>query len=295
MRVVYEFSNFRVDPVMRQLSSGGAAMPLTAKAFETLLVLLSNRGELVSKGDLLDAVWHDTAVEENNLTQQIATLRRAFGERAGEHKFIVTVPGRGYSFVAPVNEVELTGAEIVTIETTDSSITLDVFGDFLPTLRNRFDTGVGFGSAIAAAYIAIVCFVGLSPILLGGPVVSNSRPTYAVLTFRSSTEDTALGTGIRDTLRARLGSVEDVEVRPNRSLPSSDDVLIAGKELNADVVLTGSVQRVDERVRVVVEMVDINRERLVWANTFDQNRAEYFELQDAIAKEALRAIAAPRS
>ena len=294
MRVVYEFSNFRVDPLTRQLSSGGAAMPLTSKAFETLLVLLSNRGELVSKGDLLDAVWQDTAVEENNLTQQIATLRRAFGERAGEHRFIVTVPGRGYSFVAPVNEVELTGSEIVTIETTDSSITLDLFGDFLPALRNRVDKGAGLGSAIAAAYIAIVCFVGLWPVFFGAPA-THARQTYAVLTFTSSAEDAGLGAGIRDTLRARLGSVEDVEVRPNRLDMPSDDVLIAGRQMNADVVLTGSVQRVDDRLRVVVEMVDVKRERLVWANTFDQNRSEYFELQDAIAKEALRAIGTPRS
>jgi len=295
MRVVYEFSNFRVDPVMRQLSSGGAAMPLTAKAFETLLVLLSNRGELVSKGDLLDAVWQDTAVEENNLTQQIAALRRAFGERAGEHRFIVTVPGRGYSFVAPVNEVEIAGSEIVTIETTDSSITVDVFGDFLPIFRDRFEKGTGLGMALAGAYIAIVCFLGLGPLLSGETRSHNNHPTYAVLTFSSSAEDAALGAGIRDTLRARLGSIEDVEVRPNRIGLLSDDVLIAGKQLNADMVLTGSVQSVDDRIRVVVEMVDVNRERLVWANTFDQNRATYFELQDAIVKEALRAIATPRS
>ncbi|MEO5858478.1 MAG: winged helix-turn-helix domain-containing protein [Pyrinomonadaceae bacterium] len=294
MRVVYEFSNFRVDPVMRQLSSRGAAMPLTAKAFETLLVLLSSRGELVSKGDLLDAVWQDTAVEENNLTQQIATLRRAFGERAGEHRFIVTVPGRGYSFVAAVNEIEITGSEIVTIESTDSSITLDIFGELLPALRGRFEKGAGLGAALAMVYVAFVCFLGIWPMVIGGSPTHAARPTYAVLNFTSSVEDAALGAGIRDTLRARLGSVEDVEVRPNRLAFPSEDVLIAGKEMKADVVLTGSVQRVAERVRVVVEMVDVNRERVVWANTFDRDSAEYFELQDAIAKEALRAITTPR-
>ncbi|MEQ1765295.1 MAG: winged helix-turn-helix domain-containing protein [Pyrinomonadaceae bacterium] len=293
MRVVYEFSNFRVDPVIRQLSSGGDPKPLTSKAFETLLVLLSNRGELVSKGDLLDAVWQDTAVEENNLTQQIAALRRAFGERAGEHRFIVTVPGRGYSFVAAVNEVEITRSEIVTIETTDSSFTLDLFGDFLPAFRSKFEKGAGLGIGLAAAYVALVCFLGIWPMVVGE--THTPRPTYAVLTFSSSADDAALGAGIRDTLRARLGSIQDVEVRPNRISVPSEDVLIAGKEMKADVVLTGSVQRVDDRVRVVVEIVDVNRERVVWAKTFDQNRAEYFELQDAIAKEALRVIAPPRS
>src|SRR5262245_37973301 len=106
VHVIYEFCGYRADPLTRRLFIGRECLSLTPKAFDTLLVLIANRGQIVSKNDLINGVWADTAVEENNLTQQIAALRRAFGERAGDHRFIVTVPGRGYRFVAPVSEVE---------------------------------------------------------------------------------------------------------------------------------------------------------------------------------------------
>src|SRR5687768_14328046 len=101
---VYEFGIFRVDALKRQLSRNGTPLPLPSKAFDTLMILLRSRGETVSKDELMTSIWEDTAVEENNLTQQIATLRRVLGERAGDRNFIVTVPGRGYSFVAVVHQ-----------------------------------------------------------------------------------------------------------------------------------------------------------------------------------------------
>src|SRR3954447_21780661 len=92
-RVVYEFGPFRLDPVERRLFANGSLLPLTPKAFETLLTLLSAPGAIVNKQELIDAVWGEVAVEENNLTQQISALRRMIGKGS-----IVTVPGRGYSF-----------------------------------------------------------------------------------------------------------------------------------------------------------------------------------------------------
>src|SRR6187549_2589522 len=101
--VVYEFNGFRVDAVRRQLLRDGVAVPLTSKSFDTLLFLIRNSGSTVTKTELMNAVWSDSAVEENNLTQQISALRRALGERPRDHRFIVTVPGRGYSFVADLD------------------------------------------------------------------------------------------------------------------------------------------------------------------------------------------------
>src|SRR5262245_16364230 len=107
VHLIYEFCGFRADPLTRRLFKGRELVSLTPKAFDTLLILIAKRGQVVLKNDLINAVWMDTAVEENNLTQQIAALRRVFNERAGDHRFIVTVPGRGYSFVAPVSAVEV--------------------------------------------------------------------------------------------------------------------------------------------------------------------------------------------
>src|SRR5215203_2685373 len=104
---IYEFDKFRIDAVRRRLTdSGGAVLPLAPKAFETLLYLVRNAGELLEKEEIMGAVWADTIVEENNLNQSISAIRRVLGEKQGEHRFVVTVPGRGYKFVAEVGSPE---------------------------------------------------------------------------------------------------------------------------------------------------------------------------------------------
>src|SRR3954453_21412645 len=100
---LYEFGDFRLDRGKRLLfRHDGARVPLAAKAFDTLSYLVERAGSVVDKDELMRAVWPDTAVEENNLTQNISQLRRLFGEGRGEHRYIATVPGRGYQLVAPV-------------------------------------------------------------------------------------------------------------------------------------------------------------------------------------------------
>ncbi|HEX9941423.1 MAG TPA: tetratricopeptide repeat protein [Thermoanaerobaculia bacterium] len=104
-KYLYEFDAFRVDPVRRRLLRDGEPVPLTPKAFSILLILLENRGEVVEKEELIRRVWPDTCVTEANLTQNVSSLRKALGERANDHRYVVTVPGQGYSFVADVAEV----------------------------------------------------------------------------------------------------------------------------------------------------------------------------------------------
>lgn len=100
---VYLFGGFQLDVTRRKLlSSGGLVLQLSSRAMDTLLVLLANAGEVVEKRRLMEAVWPSTVVEENNLNQCIAAIRKALGEAAGSNRFVMTVPGRGYSFVCPV-------------------------------------------------------------------------------------------------------------------------------------------------------------------------------------------------
>jgi DNA-binding winged helix-turn-helix (wHTH) protein/tetratricopeptide (TPR) repeat protein/TolB-like protein len=101
----YQFDQFRVDPFRRLLLRDGEVVPVTPKVFSILLVLLEKRGEVVDKKDLLEQVWPDTVVTEANLTQNVSSLRKALGERASERRYVVTMPGRGYSFVGDVVEV----------------------------------------------------------------------------------------------------------------------------------------------------------------------------------------------
>ena len=104
---IYAFGGFRLDPARRMLSTGdrGEPVALKPKQLDTLLCLVRNRGQLLDKARLLREVWPRLVVEENNLNQAISALRRALGESPGDHRYIVTVPGRGYKFVAHVRAI----------------------------------------------------------------------------------------------------------------------------------------------------------------------------------------------
>ena len=109
---VYEFGDFRMEVAERLLRRrGGTAVPLRPRVFDTLLFLVQHSGTVLDKERLMEAVWPDSIVEENNLSQNISTLRRLLGEPPGSGRFIVTVPGRGYRFAADVKIPEETPIE----------------------------------------------------------------------------------------------------------------------------------------------------------------------------------------
>lgn len=102
---LYEFDRFRVDLAEKVLMRDGAIVPLTPKAFDTLVLLVEKGGHLVEKGELMNRLWPDTFVEENSLSQNIYLVRRALGEESRGARYIETVPRRGYRFAAPVREI----------------------------------------------------------------------------------------------------------------------------------------------------------------------------------------------
>jgi DNA-binding winged helix-turn-helix (wHTH) protein/TolB-like protein len=101
-RHLYEFGPFVLDTMQHALLRNGEPVPLTPKTYDTLLVLVQNCGKMLSKEELMNTLWPDRFVEESNLTQQISMIRKALAESPGEHRYIVTVPGRGYRFAAAV-------------------------------------------------------------------------------------------------------------------------------------------------------------------------------------------------
>ncbi len=101
----YEFAGFRLSVLKRQLcNEKQEPLELPARAFDVLVFLVEHRGEDIGKGQIMKAVWPDTIVEENNLNQAIFSLRRALGDSANNARFILTLPGRGYRFIADVVE-----------------------------------------------------------------------------------------------------------------------------------------------------------------------------------------------
>jgi len=108
IQTAYEFGPFRVDTRERQLMRDGAVIPLRPKVFDILLMLVQNSGHILTKDDVMKHVWSNTAVEEGNISRTISTLREALGESPREHRYIETIPWRGYRFVANVREVAIT-------------------------------------------------------------------------------------------------------------------------------------------------------------------------------------------
>src|SRR5262245_25010373 len=133
---VYEFGDFRLDTAKRLLERlDGTTVPLTPRVFETLLYMVEHQGIVLDKERLMEAVWPDSIVEENNLSQNISTLRRIFGEVPGSHSYIVTVPGRGYRCVAEVREQSANGGDTSNAESATK-----------PKLpENRTETGTAAG------------------------------------------------------------------------------------------------------------------------------------------------------
>lgn len=103
--MVYRFGRFVLNSDGRVLYRDGEPVLMTGKCLDTLIVLIRNHGQVMSKDDLISALWPDTAVEDANLTQNVSTVRKALGDNPKEHRYILTVSGRGYSFVEPVTEV----------------------------------------------------------------------------------------------------------------------------------------------------------------------------------------------
>jgi len=101
----YRFGRFRLDPLRRILRRDGEPVTVSPKAFEVLEVLVRHAPELITKEEILRQVWPNLTIEENNLTHHVSVLRRVLGETAGQREFILTVPGRGYRFIAPVEPV----------------------------------------------------------------------------------------------------------------------------------------------------------------------------------------------
>src|SRR5262245_15117400 len=122
---IYEFGPFHLDATRRVLLKGGQPQKLFPKEFDTLLALVERSGELLGKDDLMRQVWQDAVVEESNLATNSSHLRKILGETRDRHDYVVTVPGRGYRFVAGVtqgfDELIVRDRARITIEESDET------------------------------------------------------------------------------------------------------------------------------------------------------------------------------
>jgi DNA-binding winged helix-turn-helix (wHTH) protein/tetratricopeptide (TPR) repeat protein len=304
---IYEFDDFRLDAGRRLLSRAGETVPLTSKCFETLLALLEGGGETVEKDALLSRVWPDTVVEEKNLTINISTLRKALGESPQEHRYIVTVPGRGYRFVAEVRAVAEGETELVVQQ---SKVRVVVEEEEDGETERRRDGEIKTLPAAPSPHhpVALVAVAALLVALISGATYwwrtresairnpPSAIKTLAVLPFKSlnpqSGED-YLGIGLTDVTITRLSNLNQLVVRPTRAvLPyATQDPLAAGQALKVDSVLDGSIQQVGQRVRVTLRLLRVEDSKALWTYQCDELCTDVFALQDTISQKVTEALA----
>ncbi len=283
---VYEFEKFRLHAGKRLLFTDGEPVALMPKALEILLYLVKKAGTVAEKDELMAAIWPDTAVEENNLTQNISALRRALGEKHRENRFIATVPGRGYKFVAEVREVEEVEVDAAGPEDLTAKLPHRSISDNKPRLV----------ISLAAIFLIIAATGYLFYQQTSGPEPRSIR-SIAILPFKPITADNrdeALETGMADTLIMKLSGGGDLKVRPlaavRRYASTEQDPSEAGRQLGVESVLDGGVQISGGRVRVSAKLIRSVDGRQLWAEQFDEPLGDIFSVQDSISKRVADAL-----
>ena len=282
----YAFENFHLDASRKLLLRlpENESVALTRKAFEVLLLLVENRGKVVTKDDLMAKVWQGSFVEEANLTQTISVLRKTLGENPNQHRFIVTETGKGYRFVAPVKE---------------SNDKTETYEDRVAESANAASnyrivaTGILAVSLIAAVYY----FWNKSEAQISPPSSAREVKTIAVLPFRNiepDAEDQLIGIGMADAVIIKLSHIKSIVVRQTKSVmryaDSMPEVVKVGREINVEAVLEGNIQKTNGRIRVTVRLYRVSDGALLWAESFDERDTDIFSLQDSISEKVANSL-----
>jgi TolB-like protein/DNA-binding winged helix-turn-helix (wHTH) protein len=282
----YEFDSFRIDSGKRLLLNGrGEAISLTPKIFDTLLCLVSHYGTVIDKDELMSAIWPDTIVEENNLNKNISVLRRVLGEHPGEHRYIVTVPGIGYKFVADVRAITVEKVP----ETSNNVGRTEALSE---PRRNRWPSKK---SAFAAA--GVIAAIAIAVLAFGYSYFNTQRQidSIAVMPFVNDSgipELEYLSDGMTETLIERLSKLPDLHVKARSSVfrykGKNTDAKTIGKELNARAVLYGWVVQRGEDLVLRVELVDAQTENNLWVQTYRKKLSNLIALQADVARDVVR-------
>jgi len=318
---LYEFGDFQLDPVKRLLRRlDGTPVPLAPRVFDTLLYVVEHRDSVMDKERIMEAVWPDSIVEENNLAQAIWKLRQVFGETPGSHSYIVTVPGRGYRFVAEVNRRNGNMVSKVPLDSTKTPPLVHGPTEADPTAdreqllpKARHGTSQSAWRLVGVAIAAIIV-VGLAalffvryrslPASVRAPIsapradtvlstpVPIAEKTIAVLPFDNLSDEKQnahFAVGVQDEIMSDLARIADLKVisRTSANLYKSGNGRNSreiGQQLGVAHLLEGNVQRIGDRLRVNAQLIDARTDTHLWAQTYDRDVTDLFAVQSEIAQ-----------
>ena len=296
---LYRFGQFALDSRKRTLSCGDSPVSLTAKAYDVLLVLVRHPNRLVTKEELLQAVWGDTFVEEGNLTRYVSHLRKALGDASDDTGLIVTIARKGYQFTADVTIDEATDTarqSAVQVSTARKSL-----AHTQPGLEDPADEAVPG----ALTHWQKAAVVGASLILLVILSVAswrhfaNMRPPrsqkimLAVLPFQNLTGDPDkeyLADGLTEETISRLGRLnpEQLGVIARTSVMGykhKDERLDQiGRDLSVQYVLENSFRESGDHIRLTAQLIQVKDQTHLWSQDYDYPLKDILNIEDDVAK-----------
>ena len=208
-KVLYEFGPFRVDPEKQILLRGSQPVAITPKTFDTLLILVRHSREVVSKNDLMNELWPDAFVEEANLSQNIFMLRRVLGDTPEDRRYIVTLPGKGYRFVADVRTINQDGEDVVVASRSRSQIVIEhsdsSSGEILSTTPANVDgKSVWKSFAVIGAVAALLAAAMVLYLHHPRAVALDEKDTVLIGDFTNTTADPVFDDTLRQGLEIQL-------------------------------------------------------------------------------------------
>ena len=283
----YRFAGYELDLGRRELRRNGAPLTVQPKVLDLIAYLVEHRDRAVGKAELQDAVWPGVVVTETSLTQAIRKARRALGDDANQPSLIRTVHGHGYRFVAPLENGSRTAAGGLGTDGNGRSAGESLTGEPGQSGASTAADAVAGQSAASARGDAA------SPEASGpnAPAVRGAdlRPTVAVLPFvnlSGDPEQEYFSDAVSQDIISQLSRHRWLNVLArNTTFGYRDRAAEAGqvaRELGARYVVTGSVRRAGGRIRVTVELVDALSGVQKWAERYDREVEDVFEVQDEI-------------
>jgi TolB-like protein/DNA-binding winged helix-turn-helix (wHTH) protein/Tfp pilus assembly protein PilF len=298
MSDLYRFRQFVLDPRRRALSRDGAPVSLTPKAFDVLLFLLQNPNRLVTKEELLQAVWGDTFVEEGNLTQYISHLRKALDDNSEDSRLIVTIARKGYQFTADVTVDEAAdtpraAGQVAITESSRAALELPTI-EAVPKAKNwRKAAIVG-----ASALILVVGYMFWRHFRPETPPGSE-KFMLAVLPFQNLTGDPQreyLADGLTEETISQLGRLnpKQLGVIARTSVMGykhKDERLDQiGRDLSVQYVLESSLRGEKDHLRITAQLIQVKDQTHLWAQDYDYRAQDILSVQDDVAKAVVREI-----
>jgi TolB-like protein/DNA-binding winged helix-turn-helix (wHTH) protein/Tfp pilus assembly protein PilF len=301
----YRFGQFLLDPGRRRLSRAGSIVSLTPKAFDVLLFLAQNPNRMVTKEELLQAVWGDTFVEEGNLTQYIWQLRRALEDNSEDSRLIVTIARKGYQFTENVTVAEAADTvkqASVQVPPVESSL-----ANTQSPIEGRADTAISKAPKpwrkgaflvastlilVAVAYASWRHFAGVTP-------PRPQRIMLAVLPFQSLTGDPNkeyLADGLTEKTISQLsrlnpeqlGVISRTSVMGYKHKNERPDQI--GRDLSVQYLLENSLRVSGDHMRLTTQLIQVKDQTHLWSQDYDYPVKDILNIEDDVAKSVAREI-----